>query len=48
LIGGVRIQTYSAEGYAKIWLTLPVKIGRVAATVKWADDYNADANSPNR
>lgn len=40
-IGGVRIQTYSAlKVGAKIWLTLPL-IGRVAATVKWADDYNA-------
>ena len=40
-IGGVRLRTYSAlKVGAKIWLTLPL-IGRVSATVKWADDYNA-------
>lgn len=40
-IGGVRLRTYSALRVgANIWITLPL-IGRVAATVKWADDYNA-------
>lgn len=40
-VGGLRIRTYSAlKVGAKIWLTLPL-IGRVSATVKWADDVNA-------
>ncbi|MES3110050.1 PilZ domain-containing protein [Sphingomonas aurantiaca] len=40
-IGGVRLRTYSALRVgAKIWITIPI-IGRVSATVKWADDYNA-------
>jgi len=40
-IGGIRLRTYSAlKVGAKIWITIPI-IGRVSATVKWADDYNA-------
>lgn len=38
---GARIQTYSGlKKGAVIWLTLP-KIGQVAATVRWADDFEA-------
>lgn len=40
-IHGARIQTYSAlKKGAVIWLTLP-RIGQVAATVRWADDFEA-------
>ncbi len=40
-IHGARIQTYSGlKKGAVIWLTLP-QIGQVAATVRWADDYEA-------
>ena len=38
---GARLQTYSAmRKNDTIWLTLPL-IGQVAATVMWADDYEA-------
>ena len=38
---GARIQTYSGlKKGAMIWLTLPT-IGQVAATVRWADDFEA-------
>lgn len=40
-MGGARIQTYSAlKRDAVIWLTLPI-VGQVAATVRWADDFEA-------
>jgi len=40
-IHGARIQTYSGlKKGAMIWLTLPT-IGQVAATVRWADDFEA-------
>ena len=40
-IHGARIQTYSGlKQGALIWLTLPT-VGQVAATVRWADDYEA-------
>ena len=38
---GARLQTYSAMRKGDtIWLTLPL-IGQIAATVMWADDYEA-------
>ena len=38
---GARLQTYSAMRKGDtIWLTLPL-IGQVAATVMWAEDYEA-------
>ncbi len=38
---GARVRSYSALRKDQvIWLTLP-GIGQVAATVKWADDYEA-------
>ena len=38
---GARLQTYSARRKGDtIWLTLPL-IGQIAATVMWADDYEA-------
>lgn len=38
---GARISTYSAlKKDAVIWLTLP-GVGQVAATVRWADDFQA-------
>jgi len=38
---GARISTYSAmKQDSMIWLTLP-GIGQVAATVRWADDFQA-------
>lgn len=40
-IHGARLQTYSAiKAGTVIWLTLP-RIGHVAATVRWADDFEA-------
>ena len=40
-VHGARIQTYSGlKKGAVIWLTLP-RIGQVAATVRWADDFEA-------
>ncbi|WP_326524259.1 PilZ domain-containing protein [Sphingomonas sp.] len=38
---GARLQTYSSlKKGAVIWLTLP-GVGHVAATVRWADDFEA-------
>lgn len=38
---GARLQTYSAlRKDSMIWLTLPT-IGQVAATIRWADDFEA-------
>lgn len=38
---GARLHTYSAmKKGTVIWLTLPV-VGQIAATVMWADDYEA-------
>ncbi|MES3154456.1 PilZ domain-containing protein [Sphingomonas faeni] len=38
---GARLKTYSALKVGSvIWLTLPF-VGRVSATVKWADEYNS-------
>lgn len=38
---GARIQTYSSlRKGTVIWLTLPV-VGQVAATIRWADDFEA-------
>lgn len=38
---GARLQTYSAlKRGSVIWLTLP-RVGHVAATVRWADDFEA-------
>jgi len=45
---GARISTYSAlKKDLVIWLTLP-GVGQVAATVRWADDFQAGCqfNSP--
>ncbi|MEG3122558.1 PilZ domain-containing protein [Sphingomonas sp. GB1N7] len=40
-IHGARLQTYSAMRKGDtIWLTLPL-VGQVAATVMWADDFEA-------
>ncbi|MES2338457.1 MAG: PilZ domain-containing protein [Pseudomonadota bacterium] len=40
-VHGARIQTYSGlKKGAMIWLTLPI-IGQIAATVRWADDFEA-------
>ena len=40
-VHGARLQTYSAmKRGSVIWLTLP-RIGHVAATVRWADDFEA-------
>lgn len=40
-IHGARIQTYSGlRKGAVIWLTLP-RLGQIAATVRWADDFEA-------
>lgn len=38
---GARLQTYSSlRKNMVIWLTLPV-VGQVAATIRWADDFEA-------
>jgi len=38
---GARLQTYSAlKKGSMIWLTLP-RLGQVAATIVWADDFEA-------
>lgn len=40
-VSGARLQTYSGLKVGSvIWLTLPL-VGRVSATVKWADEYNS-------
>jgi hypothetical protein len=40
-VHGARLQTYSGlKRGSAIWLTLP-GIGHVAATVRWADDFEA-------
>lgn len=40
-LSGARLRTYSGLKVGSvIWLTLPV-VGRVSATVKWADEYNS-------
>ena len=40
-VSGARLRTYSALKVGSvIWLTLPL-VGRVSATVKWADEYNS-------
>ena len=40
-VHGARIQTYSGlRRGSVIWLTLP-QVGQVAATVRWADDFEA-------
>lgn len=40
-IHGARLQTYSMlRTGTMIWLTLP-KVGQVAATIIWADDFSA-------
>ena len=40
-IHGARLHTYSAlQQGATIWLTLPL-LGQVAATIMWADDFEA-------
>ncbi len=50
-VHGARLQTYSAlKAGSVIWLTLP-GIGQVAATIRWAGDFEAgcefrDALSP--
>ena len=38
---GARLQTYSSlKKGSMIWLTLP-KLGQIAATIVWADDFEA-------
>ena len=40
-VSGARLQTHSELKVGSVvWLTLPL-VGRVSATVKWADEYNS-------
>ena len=41
LVGGARLETYSALTVSStIWLTLPL-VGRISATVRWAGEYSS-------
>ncbi len=46
-LDGARLQTYSSlKKGSMIWLTLPV-LGQVAATIVWADDFEAGCRFQN-